>query len=169
MNNKYRFKYNNKINLTIIAVTLICLIGIICDAVFLAFAVRDKLNISAYITSLTLLVILLAFIPIFIFGSYYNINKDKFIISMCFYKKKIDYQDILNIRHDSKTKQTIVYYYTYNKKGEQLVAMLYLNMNEKDLDNFVKDIKEKNNLIIYDIWNKEEDNAENQWTNNRKQ
>ena len=40
--------------------------------------------------------------------------------------------------------------------------MLYLNMNEKDLDNFVKDIKEKNNLIIYDIWNKEEDNAENQ-------
>ncbi len=81
---------------------------------------------------------------------------------MCFYKKKIDYQDILNIRHDSKTKQTIVYYYTYNKKGEQLVAMLYLNMNEKDLDNFVKDIKEKNNLIIYDIWNKEEDNAENQ-------
>lgn len=162
MNRKCRFKYNNKINLTIIAVALICLIGIICDAVFLAFAIRDQLNISAYITSLVLLVILLAFIPIFVFGSFYNISKDKFVISMCFYKKKLDYHDILNIRHDNISKQTIVYYYTYNKEGEQLVAMLYLNINEKDLDNFVKDIKEKNNLIIYDIWNKDTENAENQ-------
>ncbi len=75
---------------------------------------------------------------------------------MCFYKKKIEYSDLLNIRHDNKTKQTIIYYYTYNKQGEQLVTMLYVNINEKYLDNFVNDLKDKNNMIIYDIFNKEE-------------
>ncbi len=75
---------------------------------------------------------------------------------MCFYKKKIEYSDLLNIRHDYKSKQTIIYYYTYNKQGEQLVTMLYVNINEKYLDNFVNDLKDKNNMIIYDIFNKEE-------------
>ena len=34
--------------------------------------------------------------------------------------------------------------------------MLYVNINEKYLDNFVNDLKDKNNMIIYDIFNKEE-------------
>ncbi len=54
-----------------------------------------------------------------------------------------------------------MYYYTYNKSGEQLVSMLYLNIDKKNLDSFVQDLKDKNNMIIYDIFNKEEDNAKN--------
>ena len=156
MNNKYKIKFNYKINITLALVAVICIVGIICNSIFLSNAIKDEMPFTAYIVSMILLVLLLIFIPVFLFASYYNIQKEKFIICMCFYKKKIEYSDLLNIRHDKKTKQTIIYYYTYNKQGEQLVTMLYVNINEKYLDNFVNDLKDKNNMIIYDIFNKEE-------------
>ena len=155
MDKKYKFKLNKKINFTLVT------IGIICDAVFMSFAIKDELSVTAYIISLALLIALLAFIPIFIFGSSYTLGKDKFTLSMCFIKKTIAYSDLLNIRHDANINQTIMYYYTYNKSGEQLVSMLYLNIDKKNLDSFVQDLKDKNNMIIYDIFNKEEDNAKN--------
>ncbi len=161
MDKKYKFKLNKKINFTLVTIVLICIIGIICDAVFMSFAIKDELSVTAYIISLALLIALLAFIPIFIFGSSYTLGKDKFTLSMCFIKKTIDYSDLLNIRHDANINQTIMYYYTYNKSGEQLVSMLYLNIDNKNLDSFVQDLKDKNNMIIYDIFNKEEDNAKN--------
>ncbi len=161
MDKKYKFKLNKKINFTLVTIVLICIIGIICDAVFMSFAIKDELSVTAYIISLALLIALLAFIPIFIFGSTYTLGKDKFTLSMCFIKKTIDYSDLLNIRHDANINQTIMYYYTYNKSGEQLVSMLYLNIDNKNLDSFVQDLKDKNNMIIYDIFNKEEDNAKN--------
>ena len=161
MDKKYKFKLNKKINITLIAIALICIIGIICDAVFMSFAIKDELSVTAYIISLALLIALLAFIPIFIFGSSYTLGKDKFTVSLCFIKKTIAYSDLLNIRHDANINQTIMYYYTYNKSGEQLVSMLYLNIDNKNLDSFVQDLKDKNNMIIYDIFNKEEDNAKN--------
>ncbi len=161
MDKKYKFKLNKKINLTLIAIGLICTIGIICDAVFMNFAIKDELPITAYIISLVLLLVLMAFIPIFIFGSSYTLGKDKFTLSMCFIKKTIAYSDLLNIRHDANINQTIMYYYTYNKSGEQLVGMLYLNIDNKNLDSFVQDLKDKNNMIIYDVFNKEEDDAKN--------
>ena len=154
-------KLNKKINFTLVTIVLICIIGIICDAVFMSFAIKDELSVTAYIISLALLIALLAFIPIFIFGSSYTLGKDKFTLSMCFIKKTIAYSDLLNIRHDANINQTIMYYYTYNKSGEQLVSMLYLNIDNKNLDSFVQDLKDKNNMIIYDIFNKEEDNAKN--------
>ena len=161
MDKKYKFKLNKKINFTLVTIVLICIIGIICDAVFMSFAIKDELSVTAYIISLALLIALLAFIPIFIFGSTYTLGKDKFTLSMCFIKKTIAYSDLLNIRHDANINQTIMYYYTYNKSGEQLVSMLYLNIDNKNLDSFVQDLKDKNNMIIYDIFNKEEDNAKN--------
>ncbi len=161
MDKKYKFKLNKKINITLIAIALICIIGIICDAVFMTFAIKDELSVTAYIISLALLIVLLAFIPIFIFGSSYTLGKDKFTVSLCFIKKTIAYSDLLNIRHDANINQTIMYYYTYNKSGEQLVSMVYLNLDSKNLDSFVQDLKDKNNMIIYDIFNKEEDNAKN--------
>ncbi len=161
MDKKYKFKLNKKINFTLVTIVLICIIGIICDAVFMSFAIKDELSVTAYIISLALLIALLAFIPIFIFGSSYTLGKDKFTLSMCFIKKTIAYSDLLNIRHDANINQTIMYYYTYNKSGEQLVSMLYLNIDNKNLDSFVQDLKDKNNMIIYDIFNKEEDNAKN--------
>ncbi len=161
MDKKYKFKLNKKINFTLVTIVLICIIGIICDAVFMSFAIKDELSVTAYIISLALLIALLAFIPIFIFGSSYTLGKDKFTLSMCFIKKTIAYSDLLNIRHDANINQTIMYYYTYNKSGEQLVSMLYLNIDKKNLDSFVQDLKDKNNMIIYDIFNKEEDNAKN--------
>ncbi len=161
MDKKYKFKLNKKINFTLVTILLICIIGIICDAVFMSFAIKDELSVTAYIISLALLIALLAFIPIFIFGSSYTLGKDKFTLSMCFIKKTIAYSDLLNIRHDANINQTIMYYYTYNKSGEQLVSMLYLNIDNKNLDSFVQDLKDKNNMIIYDIFNKEEDNAKN--------
>ena len=161
MDKKYKFKLNKKINFTLVTIVLICIIGIICDAVFMSFAIKDELSVTAYIISLALLIALLAFIPIFIFGSSYTLGKDKFTLSMCFTKKTIAYSDLLNIRHDANINQTIMYYYTYNKSGEQLVSMLYLNIDKKNLDSFVQDLKDKNNMIIYDIFNKEEDNAKN--------
>ena len=161
MDKKYKFKLNKKINFTLVTIVLICIIGIICDAVFMSFAIKDELSDTAYIISLALLIALLAFIPIFIFGSSYTLGKDKFTLSMCFIKKTIAYSDLLNIRHDANINQTIMYYYTYNKSGEQLVSMLYLNIDKKNLDSFVQDLKDKNNMIIYDIFNKEEDNAKN--------
>ena len=161
MDKKYKFKLNKKINFTLVTIVLICIIGIICDAVFMSFAIKDELSVTAYIISLALLIALLAFIPIFIFGSSYTLGKDKFTLSMCFIKKTIAYSDLLNIRHDANINQTIMYYYTYNKSGEQLVSMLYLNIDNKNLDSFVQDLKNKNNMIIYDIFNKEEDNAKN--------
>lgn len=161
MDKKYKFKLNKKINFTLVTIVLICTIGIICDAVFMSFAIKDELSVTAYIISLALLIALLAFIPIFIFGSSYTLGKDKFTLSMCFIKKTIAYSDLLNIRHDANINQTIMYYYTYNKSGEQLVSMLYLNIDNKNLDSFVQDLKDKNNMIIYDIFNKEEDNAKN--------
>jgi len=161
MDKKYKFKLNKKINFTLVTIVLICIIGIICDAVFMSFAIKDELSVTAYIISLALLIALLAFIPIFIFGSSYTLGKDKFTLSMCFIKKTIAYSDLLNIRHDANINQTIMYYYTYNKSGEQLVSMLYLNIYNKNLDSFVQDLKDKNNMIIYDIFNKEEDNEKN--------
>ena len=161
MDKKYKFKLNKKINFTLVTIVLICIIGIICDAVFMSFAIKDELSVTAYIISLALLIALLAFIPIFIFGSSYTLGKDKFTLSMCFIKKTIAYSDLLNIRHDANINQTIMYYYTYNKSCEQLVSMLYLNIDNKNLDSFVQDLKDKNNMIIYDIFNKEEDNAKN--------
>ncbi len=161
MDKKYKFKLNKKINFTLVTIVLICIIGIICDAVFMSFAIKDELSVTAYIISLALLIALLAFIPIFIFGSSYTLGKDKFTLSMCFIKKTIAYSDLLNIRHDANINQTIMYYYTYNKSGEQLVSMLYLNIDNKNLDSFVQDLKDKNNMIIYDIFNKEEDNEKN--------
>lgn len=161
MDKKYKFKLNKKINFTLVTIVLICIIGIICDAVFMSFAIKDELSVTAYIISLALLIALLAFIPIFIFGSSYTLGKDKFTLSMCFIKKTIAYSNLLNIRHDANINQTIMYYYTYNKSGEQLVSMLYLNIDNKNLDSFVQDLKDKNNMIIYDIFNKEEDNAKN--------
>ena len=161
MDKKYKFKLNKKINFTLVTIVLICIIGIICDAVFMSFAIKDELSVTAYIISLALLIALLAFIPIFIFGSSYTLGKDKFTVSLCFIKKTIAYSDLLNIRHDANINQTIMYYYTYNKSGEQLVSMLYLNIDNKNLDSFVQDLKDKNNMIIYDIFNKEEDNAKN--------
>ncbi len=161
MDKKYKFNLNKKINFTLVTIVLICIIGIICDAVFMSFAIKDELSVTAYIISLALLIALLAFIPIFIFGSTYTLGKDKFTLSMCFIKKTIAYSDLLNIRHDANINQTIMYYYTYNKSGEQLVSMLYLNIDNKNLDSFVQDLKDKNNMIIYDIFNKEEDNAKN--------
>ena len=161
MDKKYKFKLNKKINFTLVTIVLICIIGITCDAVFMSFAIKDELSVTAYIISLALLIALLAFIPIFIFGSSYTLGKDKFTLSMCFIKKTIAYSDLLNIRHDANINQTIMYYYTYNKSGEQLVSMLYLNIDNKNLDSFVQDLKDKNNMIIYDIFNKEEDNAKN--------
>ena len=161
MDKKYKFKLNKKINFTLVTIVLICIIGIICDAVFMSFAIKDELSVTAYIISLALLIALLAFIPIFIFGSSYTLGKDKFTLSMCFIKKTIAYSDLLNIRHDANINQTIMYYYTYNKSGEQLVSMLYLNIDKKNLDSFVQDLKDKNNMIIYDLFNKEEDNAKN--------
>ena len=161
MDKKYKFKLNKKINFTLVTIVLICIIGIICDAVFMSFAIKDELSVTAYIISLALLIALLAFIPIFIFGSSYTLGRDKFTLSMCFIKKTIAYSDLLNIRHDANINQTIMYYYTYNKSGEQLVSMLYLNIDNKNLDSFVQDLKDKNNMIIYDIFNKEEDNAKN--------
>ncbi len=161
MDKKYKFKLNKKINFTLVTIVLICIIGIICDAVFMSFAIKDELSVTAYIISLALLIALLAFIPIFIFGSSYTLGKDKFTLSMCFIKKTIAYSDLLNIRHDANINQTIMYYYTYNKSGEQLVSMLYLNIDKKNLDSFVQDLKDKNNMIIYDIFNKEEDNEKN--------
>lgn len=161
MDKKYKFKLNKKINITLIAIALICIIGIICDAIFMTFAIKDELSVTAYIISLAHLIALLSFIPIFIFGSSYTLDKDKFTVSMCFIKKTIAYSDLLNIRHDANINQTIMYYYTYNKSGEQLVSMLYLNIDSKNLDSFVQDLKDKNNMIIYDIFNKEENNAKN--------
>lgn len=161
MDKKYKFKLNKKINFTLVTIVLICIIGIICDAVFMSFAIKDELSVTAYIISLALLIALLAFIPIFIFGSSYTLGKDKFTLSMCFIKKTIAYSDLLNIRHDANINQTIMYYYTYNKSGEQLVSMLYLNIDKKNLDSFVQDLKDKNNMIIYDVFNKEEDDAKN--------
>ena len=143
MDKKYKFKLNKKINFTLVTIVLICIIGIICDAVFMSFAIKDELSVTAYIISLALLIALLAFIPIFIFGSSYTLGKDKFTLSMCFIKKTIAYSDLLNIRHDANINQTIMYYYTYNKSGEQLVSMLYLNIDKKNLDSFVQDLKDK--------------------------
>ena len=87
MDKKYKFKLNKKINFTLVTIVLICIIGIICDAVFMSFAIKDELSVTAYIISLALLIALLAFIPIFIFGSSYTLGKDK-LLFLCVLSKR---------------------------------------------------------------------------------
>lgn len=162
MDKKYKLKFNNKINFTLFLVITICVIGIICDIVFLSLAIKNQEQFIAYIVSMALLVILLAFLILFKIGSYYIITSNHFIISISFIKKKIDFNDILNIRHDNISKQSILYYNTYPKSGDKLVAMLYLNVDEDNLNTIVKELKEKNNMIIYDVFNEDKTN-ENDW------
>ena len=162
MDKKYKLKFNNKINFTLLLVITICVIGIICDIVFLSMAIENQQSFVAYIVSMALLVVLLAFLILFKVGSFYIITNNHFIISISFIKKKIEFNDILNIRHDNISKQSILYYNTYPKNGDKLVAMLYLNVNEENLSNIVKELKEKNNMIIYDVFNEDKTN-ENNW------
>ena len=149
---KFNFKFNITINIILGLIIAVLLAGIIYDAVFMSFAIKDELSITAYIISLVILILLALFLAIFKFGSFYKIDKNKFVLSICLLTKKIDYSDLLNVRYDKNTKKAIMYYYTYNKQGEQLVALMYLYINTNDLDIFVNDLKEKNNLIIYDIF-----------------
>lgn len=162
MDKKYKLKFNNKINFTFFLVIAICVIGIICDIVFLSLALKDQQSFMAYVVSMSLLFVLLIFLILFKLGSFYIINTTHFIISISFFKKKIQFDDILNIRHDNISKQSILYYNTYKKNGEKLVAMLYLNVNDDNLDKIVKELKAKNNMIIYDIFNEDNTN-ENNW------
>lgn len=159
MDKKFKIKYNNKINITLLLITAICLVGIVCDTVFMALAISSEKSFIGYIVSLAMLVILLIILAVFLFGSFYAIEKNHFVICMCFFKKKIDYNDILNIRHNKDTKQTIAYYYTYSKTGEQLVSLMYINVKETELETLVKELKDKNNLLIYDIFGEDNNNA----------
>lgn len=161
MDKKYKLKFQPKINITLIAVIAICICGIICDSIFLGLAIKNQSPCTAYIVSLALLCVLLVLISIFAFGSYYKFSKEKFIISIFFLKTKIDYSDILNIRHDKSSKQTIVYYHTYSKTGEPMVSMFYLNIHPSQIDSIVSDFKDKNNMIIYDLFNEEDTNEQN--------
>lgn len=160
MDNKIKFKFSKKINIIMLCLLAICIIGMVCDIVFMTLAIADKSPYVAYIVSGAILIVLMLSIAIIKFGSYYKFEKDIFVFSLFCVKKKIDYNDILNIRHDHITKQTITYYNTYSKTGEKLVTFFVLSVGD-NLQNVVNKLKKKNNLIIFDIFHQDE-NSSNQ-------
>lgn len=168
MEKKFKVKLNKKVDMMLYIVIAICAVGLICDIAFMSLAIKIKAKYVAYIVSGVLLLLLLFYIAIMKFGSYYTIDDNNFVTTLCLIKKKVEFSDILNIRHDKNTNKTIMYYHTYPKNGDKLVAMQYINVSSGDLDTIVTTLKEKNNMIIYDVFNEEKSNDENQWFNNRK-
>lgn len=159
MISKYKFNFEKKISVALWLVVAICLIGIIADIALLAISIKDELPYIPYIVSLVMLVFLAAFIMIIRFGTMYVLEDKKFVTIFALYKTKIDYSDILLIRRDVKTKQTLMYFNAYTKNGEKLVNFRGLNINEQVFDKFIQDLKEKNNMIIYEPFNQEENNG----------
>lgn len=157
MNKKISFKFSKTINIMLALVAAICLAGVICSIVLLTLAVRDETPYVAYIVSITMSVLIFAIVIFVKFGSYYNFDKAKLIFSLFGLKKKIDYNDILSIRHDNITKQTIAYYSVYSKIGEKMVTMFILSVGDS-LQEVVDFLKDKNNMIIYETFHEEDKN-----------
>lgn len=159
MDNKIKFKFSKQINILLLVAVAICVIGIISDIVLLTLAVISKTSYIAYIVSGVILIVLMALLAAIKFGSYYKFEKSIFVFSLFCIKKKIDYNDILNIRYDNVTKQSIVYYNTYTKSGEKLVTYFVLSAGD-NLQNIVDKLKDKNNMIIFESFH-EENSEEN--------
>lgn len=156
MDKKISFKFSKNSNITMAILAVICIVGIVFCAVFLGIALKEDKSYVSYIVSMIMLIVIIAVTAIVKFASYYKFEKDRLIFSLFGLKKKIDYSDILNIRHDNITKQTIAYYNVYSKTGEKKVTMFVLSVGDKT-SQVVQFFKDKNNMIIYEIFHEEQD------------
>lgn len=152
MNKKFFYKFDKKFDIIIWLISAFCFIGAIIDITFLTLALIDEMPFVPYIISLVLLIFLLAFSFVLRYCSFYLLKENFAVFSFALFRVKVDYRDITKLRFDKRTKQLIAYYFTYSKQGEQLVTFAYVNINLKYLDDFVKALKEKNNLIVYEVF-----------------
>lgn len=155
---KYKFNFQKKFLIPLWIIVAICIIGIIFDCVFLGLAIKNNLPFAFHTASLIMLLIVGLITLIIIFGTNYLLKEKYLICNFALKKTKIAYSDIQLIRHDKETNQTIIYYNVYKKSGEQEINYKLLFIKNNELEKFITDLKAKNNMIIYEIFNNEEEN-----------
>lgn len=156
MNKRFRFIPNKKAIIVAVAAILFMIAWLIYTAVMISNSLADgNSDITIYIVSLVALFLLLA-MTILIMTLPAYVFKDKYLLfTFVTFSKKIDYTDILLIRHDVKTNLVLVYFKLTDKSGEEKINSLSVCIKPSYIAEFVATAKNKNDKIVYDVFDKD--------------
>ena len=150
---KKKYKYKLPKSIYILATIFIVL--------FLSFSIFNLLrllkvndmistNPNMDIFALCFSLFIMTLILLVLFNSSYIIDKE-LICVFGFISKKINYQNILLIQYQEKTDILIIFYLIPPAFSYENVQYIRINIDKKYIDDFIKDLRDNNTAIKYEL------------------
>lgn len=161
MNNRFRFIPNKKTIIAAVVAILFMLAWLIYTAIMLSDALaNDNNDITIYVVSLIVLFLLLSLIIAIMTLPAYVFKESYFVFTFVAFNKKINYEDILLIKHDTKTNMLLMYFKLTDKDEEEKFNYINVCIKLDCILLFIATAKKKNDKIVYETFDKDNDNTD---------
>ncbi|MDD4839958.1 MAG: hypothetical protein PHE93_04740 [Clostridia bacterium] len=150
-------------------VVLLAFAAIVVNALFLAGVGKLVTNVPvAAGISLGFSILILAFAATIFFNSNYQFGDDQLTSSISFFKDKIAYDTITDIKENSETKELyLIFKYKTDKVADRLSSVKILVKSEEN-QKVIDFLKEKNSSIIFANFVKDDDDSAKEETTDEK-
>ena len=150
---KFKFDFGKLKLALVIIIAILALAAVIINSLYLAGVGILSTAIPAVAgTSIACSILILVFIALIYFNSYYKIE-DK-ILKFClgFLTEKISIDTITDIRRDAKKNEIFLIFSNSNTNGQNSVKIM---IKKQETDKFIEELRKTNPQIILSVFNDE--------------
>ncbi len=150
---KFKFDFGKLKLALVIIIAILALAAVIINSLYLAGVGILSTAIPAVAsTSIACSILILVFIALIYFNSYYKIE-DK-ILKFClgFLTEKISIDTITDIRRDAKKNEIFLIFSNSNTNGQSSVKIM---IKKQETDKFIEELRKTNPQIILSVFNDE--------------
>ncbi len=161
MNHSFRYKFNYWNYVTL---ALLC-VGVIPLSVINLLKLFGVGRFVSYhrgleITSVSVSMLILAFVVTILIIARYTITQDALTVQIVS-RVKIPIKDIVLLRKDVKSGLLVMYYYDKKLPPTNPVNYMVINVKDKDKLTFVDRLRERNPQVVFELFDKSNDNDGN--------
>jgi hypothetical protein len=158
----YKMLYPKHIYFLASAVILIALSAIVLNILKL-FVAAGLSPYNPFIDTISIVlgsaIILIVLYSVIFTG--FSFRADKLVFRLSIFTVNIPYENMLLLRRDKKSDMMLLYYNLPVKDKEENIKYLIVNLKKDDIDNFIDRVKGGNRRVIYELFDKEKEEKDN--------